>query len=202
MIDAQVIIDQLYNYWMFTAVAILILIGWIANILGVDQDEDLVGFKYQEMPHMKPIAIPTAGKGFWGAIWHWFWGVRQWEIAKDWNFELHGQQYIIPKGFVFDGASVPKFLASWLSPVGILLLGGLVHDFIYKYETLVLKGKKKKCEPNFTQKEADIIFRDINIEQNGIHVLNYAAYYALRLGGFVAWNGHRKVESKLDLEKK
>jgi hypothetical protein len=197
---AQFVIDQLYNYWMFTAVAVLILIGWIINLLGVDQDEDIVGFKYQEMPHMKPITIPTQGKGFWGAIWHWFWGVRQWEIAKDWHFEVNGQQYVIPKGFVFDGASVPKFLASWLSPTGILLLGGLVHDFIYKYETLVLKGKKK-CEPDFTQKEADQLFRDINIEQNGIHVLNYAAYYALRLGGFVAWNGHRKVNSKLGLKK-
>ena len=197
---AQFVIDQLYNYWMFTSVAVLILIGWIINLLGVDQDEDIVGFKYQEMPHMKPITIPTQGKGFWGAIWHWFWGVRQWEIAKDWHFEVNGQQYVIPKGFVFDGASVPKFLASWLSPTGILLLGGLVHDFIYKYETLVLKGKKK-CEPDFTQKEADQLFRDINIEQNGIHVLNYAAYYALRLGGFVAWNGHRKVNSKLGLKK-
>lgn len=189
---AQFVIDQLYNYWMFTAVAVLILVGWVINLFGVDQDKDIVGFKYIEMPHMRPVAIPTQGKGFWGAIWHWFWGVRQWEIVKDWHFELGGQEYVIPKNFVFDGASVPKFLASWLSPVGILLLGGLVHDFIYKYQTLVLKGKKK-CEPNFTQKEADIIFRDINIEQNGIHVLNYAAYYALRLGGFMAWNAHRKV---------
>jgi hypothetical protein len=197
-VDVQFVIDQLYNYWMFTAVAVLILVGWVANLLGVDGKKDRVVFNYTEMPHMKPIAIPTQGKGFWGAIWHWFWGVREWEIVKDWHFELQGQQYVIPKGFVFDGASVPKFLASWLSPVGILLLGGLVHDFIYKYETLVINGKKK-CEPNFNQKEADIIFRDINIEQNGIHVLNYAAYYALRLGGFVAWNRHRKVNSKLDI---
>jgi hypothetical protein len=176
-------------------VIILLAIGWIFNLLGVDQDKELIGFKYEEMPHMSPIQIPTNGKGFWGAIWIWFWGVRTWVITKDWHFELHGQKYVIPAGFVFDGASVPKFLGAWLSPVGILLLGGLVHDFIYKYETLVLKGKKK-CEPNYTQKEADIIFRDINIEQNGIHVLNYAAYYALRLGGFVAWNGHRKRNIK------
>lgn len=187
--------EVLLDYWMVTAFGLLILVGWVINLLGVDQDEDIVGFKYKEMPHMQPLRIPTDGRGFWGAVWCWFWEVRQWQIAKDWEFELDGQQYVIPKGFVFDGASVPKFLASWLSPVGILLLGGLVHDFIYKYETLVLKGKKK-CEPNFTQKEADQLFRDINIEQNGIHVLNYAAYYALRLGGFVAWNGHRKANCK------
>lgn len=190
----EFIIDQLYNYWMFTAVAILILIGWIANLFGVDQDEDIVGFKYKEMPHMQPLRIPTNGKGFWGAIWHWFWGVRQWEIAKDWEFEVMGETYVIPKGFQFDGASVPKFLASWLSPVGILLMGGLVHDYAYKY-TVLLKKDKKTTSKRMNQKQADQLFRDINIEQNGIHVLNWAAYLALRAGGFVAWNGHRKVNA-------
>jgi hypothetical protein len=187
----QFAIDQLLNYWMFTAVAILVIVGWIANLIGVDQDEDIVGFRYKEMPHMKPIKIPTQGKGFWGAIWMWFWGVRTWEITKDWKFEVNGTKYVIPKGFVFDGASVPKFLASWLSPVGILLIGGLVHDYIYKHRVLLL-DKPKRPIHMFNQKQADQLFRDINIEQNGIHVLNYAAYYALRLGGFVAWNGHRK----------
>jgi hypothetical protein len=173
------------------SVIVLILIGWIINLFGVDQDEDIVGFKYKEMPHMKPIIIPTDGRGFWRSIWAWFIEVRHWEITKDWHFEVNGKSYVIPKGFVFDGASVPKFLGAWLSPVGILLMGGLVHDYIYKYEVLLEKGKKKTTE-KFNQKQADQLFRDINIEQNGIHILNWAAYLALRVGGFVAWNSHRK----------
>jgi len=27
--------------------------------------------------------------------------------------------------------------------------------------------------------------------------MNYLAYWSLRLGGFVAWNGHRKRNAKL-----
>jgi len=189
------IAGQLLSYWQFTVVGILIILGWIVNLFGVDQKESIVGFKYERMPEMQPIRIETAGKGFWGAIWLWLWGVRTWRIVRDWHFEVNGQKYVIPAGFVFDGASVPKFLTSWLSPTGVLLIGGLVHDFIYKYETLVLKGKKK-VGSNFTQKEADQLFRDINIEQNGFHLLNYLAYWALRLGGFVAWNGHRKRNIK------
>jgi hypothetical protein len=92
---------------------------------------------------------------------------------------------------VFDGASVPKFLASWLSPVGVLLIGGLVHDYIYKYKVLIKKDKKSATD-EMNQKQADQLFRDINIEQNGFHFLNNLAYWALRIGGFVAWNGHRK----------
>lgn len=192
----ETIIGLLYDYWMLTAFAVVILVGWVANLFGVDQQEEIVGFRYDEMPHMQPIRIPTDGRGFWGAIWCWFWEVRQWEIAKDWHFTINGEQYVIPKGFQFDGASVPKFLASWLSPVGILLMGGLIHDYLYKY-TRLLKKNKKSTSDTFTQKQADQLFRDINIEQNGIHVLNWAAYLALRAGGFVAWNGHRKRNSQI-----
>jgi hypothetical protein len=189
------IVEQLITWWQFTVVGVLIIIGWIANLFGIDNDKELVGFSYKEMPHMQPIRIPTAGKGFWSAIWMWFVGVRTWRIAKDFEYTLKGEKYVIPAGFEFDGASVPKFLASWLSPVGVLLMGGLIHDYAYKYATLKKKGKGTMG--TLSQKQADIIFRDINIEQNGMHLLNYLAYWALRIGGFVAWNGHRNRNAKI-----
>jgi hypothetical protein len=79
--------------------------------------------------------------------------------------------------------------------MGVLLSGGLVHDWIYKYESLNLGGKKGHTG-KMTQKEADALFRDICIDVNGFKVINYLAYYALRLGGFMAWNGHRKRNLK------
>ena len=192
----EFIIDQLVTWWQFTVVGVLIIIGFIINMFGVDCDDVIIGFEYKEMPKLKPIAIPTAGKGFWGAIWMWLMGTRNWEVAEDWEFRIEGDWYVIPAGFTFDGASIPKFLHTWLSPTGVLLMGGLVHDFAYKYETL-LKKNKKKTIGTITQKKADQIFRDINIEQNGFHLLNKLAYWALRIGGFVAWNGHRKVNAKI-----
>ena len=192
----EFIIDQLITWWQFTVVGILIIIGLIVNMFGVDCKEDIIGFKYRVMPQLRPIAIPTAGKGFWGAVWMWLTGVRTWEVADDWAFKINGQWYIIPQGFVFDGASIPKFLHTLLSPTGVLLMGGLVHDYAYKYATL-LKSGKKKTMGTITQKKADEIFRDINIEQNGFHLLNKLAYWALRIGGFVAWNKHRKVNAKI-----
>ena len=192
----EFIIDQLITWWQFTVVGILIIIGLIVNMFGVDCKEDIIGFKYRVMPQLRPIAIPTAGKGFWGAVWMWLTGVRTWEVADDWAFKINGQWYIIPQGFVFDGASIPKFLHTWLSPTGVLLMGGLVHDYAYKYATL-LKSGKKKTMGTITQKKADEIFRDINIAQNGFHLLNKLAYWALRIGGFVAWNKHRKVNAKI-----
>lgn len=191
------IIDQLITWWQFTVVGILIIIGWIINRLGVDQNEDLIGFEYNVMPKLRPIPIPTAGKGFWGAIWMWLMGTRHWEVADDWAFKIGGEGYIIPQGFQFDGASIPKFLHTWLSPTGVLLMGGLVHDYAYKYETLLRSGQKETMGV-IDQKKADEIFRDINIEQNGFHFLNNLAYWALRIGGFMAWNGHRKRNCKIE----
>lgn len=189
------IVEQLVTWWQFTLVGILVIIGWVVNLFGVDNKKKIIGFEYDEMPHMQPIPIKTKGKGFWGAVWMWLMGTRHWIVAKDFVFKIDGVEYVIPKGFQFDGASIPKFLHTWLSPTGVLLMGGLVHDYAYKYETLKKKGKGTMGI--LTQKDADVIFRDINIEINGFHLLNYLAYWALRVGGFVAWNGHRKVNAKV-----
>jgi hypothetical protein len=179
------------DFWQITLVAGLVIIGAVINFIDKDFTTSMT-FKSKEMPHMKPISIPTKGKGFWGAIWMWLMATRTWEITKDFHFSINGENFIIPKGFVFDGASIPKFLHTWLSPVGVLLMGGLVHDYAYKYTVLLKKGKKGASDV-MTQAEADVTFRDINIEVNGFRLLNYLAYYALKLGGFFAWNGHRKV---------
>ncbi len=191
------ILEQLMTWWQFTVVGILIIIGWIINRFDKKDTGPRVGFSYVEMPQLKPLPIKTKDKGFWGAIWMWITGTRHWMVAQDWAYTVDGEDYVIPAGFKFDGASIPKFLHTWLSPVGVLLMGGLVHDYAYKYETL-LKVNKKETMGAINQKKADQIFRDINIDNNGFYFLNYLAYWALRVGGFMAWNGHRKVNAKID----
>lgn len=189
------ILEQLVTWWQFTVVGILIIIGWIVNLFDDKEPKERIGFTYKEMPKMQPIPIPTKGKGFWGAIWMWLTGTRHWVVAEDFEFTIKGDIYIIPKGFQFDGASIPKFLHTWLSPTGVLLMGGLIHDYAYKYATLKKKGKGTMG--TLDQRQADVIFRDINIEINGFKFLNYLAYWALRIGGFVAWNGHRNNNAKV-----
>ena len=158
--------------------------------------DNRVNFKYKDYPVMRPIRIATKGKGFFKMILMWILGTRHWEIAKDFEYVLNGNKYVIPAGFKFDGASIPKFLHPFLSPVGVLLIGGLVHDYAYKYATL-LRQNKKDTMGVISQKKADEIFRDINIGVNGFYLMNYLAYWSLRLGGFLAWNKHRKVNAKI-----
>lgn len=146
--------------------------------------------EYEKLPIMRPIRIPTKDKGFFGAIWLWLWTSRKWEISRDWAFSIDDKKYIIPEGFIFDGASIPKYFWNWLSPVGILLVPGLIHDWLYANESFLQVNRSLGFKK--TQKECDEIFRDTAISVNGFYYINWIAYYALRLFGWIAWNGHRK----------
>jgi hypothetical protein len=191
----EIIYELAISFWQWTIVIALILIGFIANLFDKFSGKR-IDFEYEDYPHMQPIRIATKDKGFWGAILMWLLGVRKWRITQNFNYKIRGQEYVIPRGFEFDGASVPKFLA-FLSPVGVLLIGGLVHDYAYKYAAL--KPANNKDSLLLLDKEnADKIFRDINIEVNGFHFLNYLAYYGLRVGGFFAWYKHRKNNAKIE----
>ena len=193
----EMLLDLAMTFWQWTVLAVLVLIGFIVNKVD-KKEETLVGFKYKFMPVMSPLPIKTKDKGFWKGILMWLMGTRKWKIEQDFNYTLNDVEYKIPAGFEFDGASVPKFLATFLSPVGVLLMGGLVHDYGYKFATLMKKDGSTIGYHN--QKYMDGLFRDICIEVNGFRVLNYLAYWSLRLAGFVAWNGHKKRGTQCEMD--
>ena len=188
----ELLIAMAMKFWQWSLLIILVIIGFLINLL--DRKKSNLTFHYEELPHLQPIKIATKGKGFWKGIVMWLLSTRNWKITKDWKYRMNGNEYIIPAGFQFDGASIPKFLRTFFSPVGVLLVGGLVHDYMYKYAALKRTGKGGLLLVD--QKKADEIFRDINIVVHGFYFMNYLAYWSLRLGGWVAWNGHRKRDDK------
>jgi hypothetical protein len=191
----ELLLTLAMKFWQWTVLIAIVIIAAIINVFDKRQ-KPKQKFNFKGFPELKPLPIKTKGKGFWKGIAMWLLSTRNWEITKDWKYNIDGTEYVIPAGFQFDGASIPKFLRTFFSPVGVLLIGGLVHDYAYKYKTL-LEVNKKKTMGDLTQKRADEIFRDINIVVNGFYTMNYLAYWSLRLGGFVAWNGHRKRNHKI-----
>jgi len=190
----ELLIAMAMKFWQWSLLILVVIIGFLVNLLDKNRKPKLK-FNYKGMPHIKPLPIKTKGKGFWKAIVMWLLSTRNWELVQDWKYNIDGTEYVIPKGFTFDGASIPKFLRTFFSPVGVLLIGGLVHDYMYKYthcKPVSAKGALLVVD----QKRADQIFRDINIVVNGFYTMNYLAYWSLRIGGFVAWNGHRKRDKK------
>ena len=191
----ELIIGLAMKFWQWTVLIAVVIVAAIINFTD-KRAKTKLKFNYKGMPKLKPLPIPTKGKGFWKGIVMWLLSTRNWVLTEDWKYNIDGEEYVIPSGFQFDGASIPKFLRTFFSPVGVLLMGGLVHDYAYKYKTL-LKKNKKDTMGVLTQKRADEIFRDINIIVNGFYTMNRLAYWSLRIGGFVAWNGHRKRNAKI-----
>jgi len=190
----ELLIALAMKFWQWSILIAVVIIAAIINFTD-KRAKPKLKFSYTGMPHIKPLPIKTKGKGFWKAIVMWLLSTRNWELTQDWKYNIDGTEYVIPKGFTFDGASIPKFLRTFFSPVGVLLIGGLVHDYMYKYthcKPVSAKGALLVVD----QKKADQIFRDINIVVNGFYTMNYLAYWSLRIGGFVAWNGHRKRDNK------
>ena len=190
----ELLVSLAMKFWQWSLLILFVIIGFGVNLL--DKKKSNLKFSYTGMPHLKPVPIKTKGKGFFGAIVMWLLSTRNWVLIEDWKYKIDDKEYIIPKGFQFDGASIPKFLRTFFSPVGVLLIGGLVHDYMYKYACMKRTDKKGSLML-VDQKKADEIFRDINIEVNGFYFMNYLAYWSLRIGGFVAWNGHRKRNAKI-----
>ena len=191
----ELIIALAMKFWQWTVLIAVVIIAALVNVFD-KRAKTKLKFYYKGMPKLQPVPIATKGKGFWKGIVMWLLSTRNWVLTDDWKYNIDGEEYVIPSGFQFDGASIPKFLRTFFSPVGVLLMGGLVHDYAYKYKTL-LKKNKKDTMGELTQKRADEIFRDINIIVNGFYTMNRLAYWSLRIGGFVAWNGHRKRNAKI-----
>ena len=192
----EMIVALAVKFWQWTVLIAVVIVAAIINFTD-KRAKTKLKFNYKGMPKLQPVPIATKGKGFWKGIVMWLLSTRNWVLTEDWKYNIDGEEYVIPAGFQFDGASIPKFLRAFFSPVGVLLMGGLVHDYAYKYKTLLQKNKKDTMG-ELTQKRADEIFRDINIIVNGFYTMNRLAYWSLRIGGFMAWNGHRKRNAKIE----
>ena len=90
----DLILSLATQFWPMTAFIILVIIGYIINLFDKKID-NRVNFKYKDYPHMKPIKIPTKGKGFWTANMLWVFGTRRWEITNDLHYTLNGENFII-----------------------------------------------------------------------------------------------------------
>ena len=111
---------------------------------------------------------------------------------EDWCYELkRGNETItlvIPEGFEFDGASVPRLLWFLLSPIGLLLIPGLIHDYGYKHDQLWSLEKDGAIEPFPHSPENgkrywDSLFWEVGKQVNGFWLLNGLAWIAFAYFG-------------------
>ncbi len=147
------------------------------------------------MPILRPLTIKTKGLPLFTRLKRWIFSIRQWELVVDWEYPLFdGTLIIIPQGFVFDGASIPRIFWAILSPIGLLLIPGLVHDFGYRYQYLWAidnDGEYYKYKVGSKKPVWDQIFKEVGKDVNGMKVIDFIAWIALVIGGESAWRLNR-----------
>lgn len=153
-----------------------------------------------DLPVLRGIKIETKNKSLPKKIKAWL-SRRKWEVVEDWYFKTHVNgtmvTVFIGKGFVFDGASIPRSLHWLLNPMGVLMAPGLVHDFAYRNEYItILNSRKKLTDISTNQLQADNLFKDISLQVNGCSVISNSAYYMLRIFGKRSWNKNKKLRAE------
>lgn len=130
---------------------------------------------------------------------------RDYELAEDYAYEwMHkGEVYriFIPKGLIYDGASVPRIVwtISGLTPDGLLRAGALVHDFIYMHKGVLPPGSWQRethvgfekvwidMYTKWNRKQADAMLQRI-LEESGVSAYRRTlAYSAVRMFGGKYW---------------
>jgi|SRR5690625_4752075 len=105
------------------------------------------------------------------------------ELLDSLKFELsNGDVITIPKGFIWDLSSVPRFLWSLFAPDGDYEIASLIHDYLYINKTYSRK---------FADKEMLIWSRVLNSTSNKWSIRNldnWVRYYAVRGFGWIVWN--------------
>lgn len=95
------------------------------------------------------------------------------------KIEWKGRRLIVPSGFKSDGASVPEFLWSTVSPAvdPRTIRGAVAHDYAYRHHP-----------DGWTRADADAMFYDI-IRQDGLSWWRAnKVYYGVRWFGGGAWD--------------
>jgi len=138
---------------------------------------------------------------------------RRFSLAQPWLLELSDIGYEselngtveIPvkdsadKLIVFDGATIPvPWLISLLTigilrPLGVVLVGSIVHDYAYQFGHLRVRQAGQKVKAIALERDvADKLFRDIIGTINQMPIVGFIAWLAVRIGWIaVPYNGKR-----------
>ena len=138
------------------------------------------------MPLLRPLPMPDGAPH------------REWRVMEDWYLECEPLNitFFISKGFVFNGASVPRCFSNIFPATGYLFIAALIHDYLYENASYMLLTRNTCIKVNtVTREQSDDIFKEI---ANWLYADHWfktnLAKTALAVGGQGAWDVCRKAD--------
>jgi len=128
-------------------------------------------------------------------------GERAYELVADWTYEWEcggiRRRITVPKGFVYDGASVPRIVwtLTGILPDGLIRAAALVHDWLYKHRGRLPPGSYQQLHRGAwvnrdraaSREEADRLFARIMREAGVGKARRRMAYVAVRACGWLSF---------------
>ncbi len=103
---------------------------------------------------------------------------KYWRLVKDVEVQLsNGDVIIIPAGYCYDMASVPKWLWSIVRPFNDGLLATLIHDYLYVHQERHMLSRA----------EVDAEYLRWMMITNTNYFDNYVRYLVVRAFGWLYW---------------
>ena len=131
-------------------------------------------------------------------------GARQYELVETygygWDKDGVSHELVVPRGFRYDGASVPRALWSLigLRPDGLVRAAALLHDWIYRHGGRLPPGSYRRDDGeggDWTREATDRLFARVMRESGVSKLKRRLAYLGVRVGGRRSW---RKREKELN----
>ena len=105
-------------------------------------------------------------------------GKDLWRVMKGFKYyvgDINSEQWVdVPRGYLVDGASVPRVLWSIIPPWGAYGAATIVHDILCEYLQLTVEGTPCKI----SRKQADDILLEamqvLNVERGNIVLISSA----------------------------
>lgn len=108
--------------------------------------------------------------------------VDTWQLDADLTVVAAGYAITVPKGFVSDGASIPRICWPFISPFEDSVVAPFVHDFLYSNAGLI------DLKTRVTRNVVDRIFYDLMKQENVWWWRRWVSFRAVRLFGTSHWN--------------
>ena len=105
-------------------------------------------------------------------------------LLNDYVYSINGYEITVFKGFITDGASIPKCLQCIYSPYGKYIKAAVIHDFLYS----------KFNNTGINRTLADKIFKFIMKETKVNNSTINKFYRAVRVFGEMSWQD--KIENE------
>lgn len=110
-------------------------------------------------------------------------GGKEWVTQCDYQLDLPewSAPLVIPQGFKFDLASVPRWAWFLIAPFELSIIAPLVHDFFYRYSGRLPNGA------DVTRKYADDIFYLLMLKEDVPTWKSKLAYRVVRSVSWAFW---------------